>query len=93
MNAKDVFEIDRFDQTDTKKVTITRADNEKYYKHFYHVMSHQWQEEVIGAILFESFQILNRAGAAFDQIVSHADAAEARHTAKLLTNKSPVDGM
>ena len=88
-----MFEIDRFDQADTKKVTITRADNDKYYKHFYHVMSHQWQEEVISLKIYFITRVLTRAGAAYDQIVSHADSAEARHTVKLLTNKSPIDGI
>ncbi len=48
VNAKDVFDIERFDPDETKKVVVGPADNEKYYKNFYHVMSHQWQEEVLG---------------------------------------------
>ena len=53
MNAKEVYEIDRFDADDTKRVVITAADNDKYYKNFYHVMSHQWQEEIIGMLEVE----------------------------------------
>ncbi len=51
MNAKDVNDIDRFDTEDVRKLVISDAENTKYYKHFYHVMSHQWQEEILG--LFE----------------------------------------
>ena len=52
VNAKDVFEIERFDPEDIKKVVVTQADNDKYYKNFYHVMSHQWQEEILGLCSF-----------------------------------------
>jgi hypothetical protein len=30
---------------------VSQADNDKYYKNFYHVMSHQWQEEILGLFL------------------------------------------
>lgn len=47
VNAKDVYEIDRFDTHDTRRITVTQEDNDKYYKNFDHIMSHQWQEEVM----------------------------------------------
>lgn len=68
VNAKDVFEIERFDDADTKRVVVTTADNDKYYKHFYHVMSHQWQEEILESV--------------FDQITAQADAAESKRGSK-----------
>jgi hypothetical protein len=48
VNAKDVLDIERFNLDDVKRINITDAENSKYYKHFYHVMSHQWQEEILG---------------------------------------------
>eukprot|EP00042_Codosiga_hollandica_P058880 m.894882 g.894882 ORF g.894882 m.894882 type:complete len:840 (+) comp59989_c0_seq10:2907-5426(+) len=47
VNAKDANEIERFDDAEMKKIQISEAENNKYYKHFYHVMSHQWQEEIL----------------------------------------------
>ncbi len=48
VNAKDVSDIDKFDMDEVRRVNISDAENNKYYKHFYHVMSHQWQEEILG---------------------------------------------
>lgn len=47
VNAKDVYDIDRFDQHATRKIVVTAEDNEKYYRNFNHIMSHQWQSEVL----------------------------------------------
>ena len=46
VNANGVHDIERFDHHDTRKVKITDEDNQKYYQHFGHIMSHNWQEEV-----------------------------------------------
>lgn len=46
VNAKDVYDIDRFDHHDTRKIVVTQEDNDKYYRDFDHIMSHQWQEEL-----------------------------------------------
>ena len=43
-----MYDIERFDDTMTKGVVVTPEDNAKYYGHFDHIMSHQWQEEVLG---------------------------------------------
>ena len=48
MNANDVYEIDRFDTWDMRGVPVTKEDNVKYYAHFDHIMSHYWQEEILG---------------------------------------------
>eukprot|EP00051_Salpingoeca_urceolata_P013100 m.163707 g.163707 ORF g.163707 m.163707 type:complete len:727 (+) comp17696_c6_seq1:553-2733(+) len=47
VNAKDVIDIDTFNYKETKKIKITDQDNQKYYAHFEHVMSQQWQSEVM----------------------------------------------
>lgn len=47
VNAKDVYDIEQFDDYETRKITVTPEDNAKYYKHFDHIMSYQWQEEVL----------------------------------------------
>lgn len=46
VNAQDVHDIDRFDFSETRRIKITDEDHEKY-KHFNHIMSHNWQEEVL----------------------------------------------
>eukprot|EP00052_Salpingoeca_macrocollata_P023058 m.201937 g.201937 ORF g.201937 m.201937 type:complete len:774 (-) comp21945_c0_seq2:103-2424(-) len=50
VNAKDVYDIDRFDNYDTRKVVVTEADHQKYYRSFDHIMTHQWQEEVLESV-------------------------------------------
>eukprot|EP00039_Didymoeca_costata_P019985 m.339626 g.339626 ORF g.339626 m.339626 type:complete len:744 (+) comp18889_c0_seq1:208-2439(+) len=47
VNASDVHDIERFDFNETRRVKITDEDNSKYYKNFDHIMSHNWQEEVL----------------------------------------------
>lgn len=64
VNAQDVYEIDRFDTWDMRRVEVTADDNKKYYANFDHIMSHYWQEEILGSV--------------YDQIVKRADAAEAK---------------
>lgn len=53
VNARDVYDIDRFDEQDTRGVVVTAEDNAKYYSSFDHVMSHQWQEEVLSELVDE----------------------------------------
>lgn len=48
VNARDVYDIERFDETATRGVVVTLEDNAKYYGHFDHIMSHQWQQEILG---------------------------------------------
>eukprot|EP00056_Hartaetosiga_gracilis_P011891 m.184381 g.184381 ORF g.184381 m.184381 type:complete len:833 (-) comp13597_c1_seq2:27-2525(-) len=50
VNAKNVFDIERIDLSDTNKIAITPEDNMKYYSSFNHIMSHQWQEEVLKSV-------------------------------------------
>jgi hypothetical protein len=50
VNAQDVYEIDRFDTWDMRRVEVTADDNKKYYANFDHIMSHYWQEEILGVI-------------------------------------------
>lgn len=50
VNARDVYDIERFDDAATRGVVVTAEDNAKYYSHFDHTMSHQWQEEVLSAL-------------------------------------------
>ncbi len=52
VNAHDVYEIDRFDTWDLRRITITPEDNKKYYSSFDHIMSHYWQEEILGDSCF-----------------------------------------
>eukprot|EP00055_Hartaetosiga_balthica_P002224 m.3155 g.3155 ORF g.3155 m.3155 type:complete len:782 (-) comp2025_c0_seq1:120-2465(-) len=50
VNAKNVFDIERMDLTDTNKIVISPEENMKYYSSFSHIMSHQWQEEVLKSV-------------------------------------------
>jgi hypothetical protein len=47
VNAKDVYEIDRFGTNETRGVKITPEDEKKYYRHFDLVHAQHWQEEVV----------------------------------------------
>ena len=54
VNARDVYDIERLNQYETKKVVITAEDNSKYYSSFNHMMSHHWQREVLSELLLLS---------------------------------------
>eukprot|EP00047_Mylnosiga_fluctuans_P003990 m.232160 g.232160 ORF g.232160 m.232160 type:complete len:734 (+) comp12307_c0_seq1:159-2360(+) len=69
VNANDVYEIDRFDTWDMRRVAVTPEDNKKYYANFDHIMSHYWQEEILGSV--------------YDQIVKRADATEAKNNERI----------
>eukprot|EP00045_Choanoeca_perplexa_P015219 m.186306 g.186306 ORF g.186306 m.186306 type:complete len:296 (+) comp16919_c0_seq21:117-1004(+) len=50
VNAHNVHDIDRFSDSDTRRVTITAEDQSKYYASFDHTMSHHWQREVLDSV-------------------------------------------
>ena len=62
VNAKDVYEIDRFGTNETRGVKITPEDEKKYYRHFDLVHAQHWQEEVVrlyeGPLLFVNSDVL-----------------------------------
>lgn len=76
MNAKDVYDIDRFDQHDTRRIQITPEDNRKYYKHFDHIMSHQWQEEVL---------------VVYDMVTALCDGLESKRAARITKNAKSTE--
>lgn len=47
VNAENILDINTFNQRDVRKVKVTDADVRKYYRNFDHIMSHQWQDEVL----------------------------------------------
>ena len=48
VNAKEVYEIGSDKRArEARRIKITDEDNRKFYRHFDHVMSHQWQDEVL----------------------------------------------
>jgi beta-adrenergic-receptor kinase len=57
VNARDVYDIERFDETATRGVVVTPEDNAKYYGHFDHIMSHQWQQEILSEFLVPLFSV------------------------------------
>eukprot|EP00041_Stephanoeca_diplocostata_P036665 m.1347605 g.1347605 ORF g.1347605 m.1347605 type:complete len:764 (+) comp24912_c0_seq12:496-2787(+) len=59
VNAKEVHEIDRLPYT--SKVKLTTEDNVRY-RNFNHVMSHQWQEEVL-----PMFEMISAKADAYDR--------------------------
>jgi serine/threonine protein kinase len=64
VNARDVHDIDRFDQADTRRVVLTEADQMKFYANFDHTMSHHWQEEILASV--------------YDMVTVAADRAQAK---------------
>ncbi|EGD77494.1 AGC/GRK/BARK protein kinase [Salpingoeca rosetta] len=60
VNARDVYDIERLNQYETKKVVITAEDNSKYYSTFNHIMSHHWQREVLNSVFDSVSQECNR---------------------------------
>ena len=78
-----MHEIERFDDADVKRVEVTQADHDKFYSRFYHVMSHQWQEEIIGTHCSASdrhYAVCDctHSGSVFDLITATADATEGK---------------
>ena len=69
VNASDVHEIDRHDERDIKHVTVTAQEQDKYYGHFTHTMSHEWQREILASM--------------YDMMVSAADKADAKWHKKM----------
>lgn len=47
VNAENILDITTFSQRDVRKIKVTEEDTKKYYRNFGHIMSHQWQEEVL----------------------------------------------
>eukprot|EP00730_Choanoeca_flexa_P001469 TRINITY_DN10648_c0_g1_i3.p1 TRINITY_DN10648_c0_g1~~TRINITY_DN10648_c0_g1_i3.p1 ORF type:complete len:732 (+),score=226.70 TRINITY_DN10648_c0_g1_i3:156-2351(+) len=64
VNAHNVNDIDRFNEADTRRITITEEDQRKYYSSFDHTMSHHWQREVLESM--------------YDLITTTADKSEAK---------------
>eukprot|EP00053_Salpingoeca_punica_P017045 m.162949 g.162949 ORF g.162949 m.162949 type:complete len:743 (-) comp17102_c0_seq1:2139-4367(-) len=73
VNARGVYDIDRFDTYDTRRVVVDKADNDKYYRNFNHIMTHQWQEEVLESVFNQVTDLSNRT----EQAKQRAIAAKA----------------
>lgn len=68
VNAKEVYEIGSDKHArEARRIKITDEDNRKFYRHFDHVMSHQWQEEVL-----PMFNMITKAGDKADEKRSRA---------------------
>eukprot|EP00049_Salpingoeca_infusionum_P022705 m.8271 g.8271 ORF g.8271 m.8271 type:complete len:847 (-) comp5339_c0_seq2:2563-5103(-) len=50
VNAVDVYDIQRIQRHDIKSIKITPEENIQYYSSFHHIMSHQWQTEILDSV-------------------------------------------
>mmetsp|Transcript_481 Transcript_481/g.1363 ORF Transcript_481/g.1363 Transcript_481/m.1363 type:complete len:783 (-) Transcript_481:511-2859(-) len=68
VNAKEVYEIDRFQANETRGIKVTAEDEQKYYRHFDLVHAQHWQEEVVRL---------------YDMVTAQADKDDAAHALKV----------